>query len=56
MWVSFVTQDIPLAKSSNLQLPSKRRFHPIDFTVSVSGMSVWTKRNELAGDSRTRSF
>jgi hypothetical protein len=34
----------------------KRRFHPIDFTVSVSGMSVWTKRNELVGESRTRSF
>jgi transposase-like protein len=34
----------------------KRRFHPIEFMVAAGGFTVLTERNELAGESRTRSF
>ncbi len=34
----------------------KRRFHSIEFTVAAGGSTVLTERNELAGESLTRSF
>ena len=34
----------------------KRLFHPIEFRVAAGGSAGLTERNELAGESRTRSF
>jgi PAS domain-containing protein len=48
--------DLSEKQQQHEQIQRKRRFHPIGFTVAAGGSTVLTERNELAGESWTRSF